>query len=189
MNSAVPFTLRIPESWFEFEICRGGACTGDLVRLVDARVAAHPELQPYRSALIKALREAAETAEARGAVYCASMLEKVDDAGMLAANLMVFYTESPSGGRTVEEIANQMTAISGADDTAWWRDVEILDLPAGRAVRVKVVNGLVTMQTLIPVPGDRGVLDVVLTSPEVDLAEPFLDLFEAVSGTLAWPDS
>jgi hypothetical protein len=46
---------------------------------------------------------------------------------------------------------------------------------------------MVVMQTLVPVPDGSSVLNVVLTSPQLDLAEPMLDLFAAVSDTFAWP--
>ena len=42
------------------------------------------------------------------------------------------------------------------------------------------------MQTLIPIPGTEDVLNVVLTSPLASMAEGLLDLFDAISATLAW---
>ena len=95
----------------------------------------------------------------------------------------------------VEAIAGQLTAVAPAEGSSTWRRVGVVELPAGRAVRVAGVEtselgsrslDCVVMQTLIPVPGGRGVLDVVLTSPQVELAEGMLDLFEAISATLAW---
>lgn len=194
--TALGFTLRVPESWLEFDIWRATR-TGDLARELDSRIAQAPELAPYRGALVKALRQAAADAEHHGAVYCAAMLDPVADAGMLAATLMVFQTDGAAdpANNAPEVIAGQVTAVAPVEGQAHWRRVEIVEIPAGRAVRVRGVEAAaigggsvdcVVMQTLIPVPQDRGVLSTVLTSPQVELAEPLLDLFDAISSTLTW---
>ena len=59
------------------------------------------------------------------------------------------------------------------------RGVEDAEPSAGRPLTV-------VMQTLLPVPDGSGVVNVVLTSPQVQLVEPMLELFEAISDTLAW---
>ncbi|MGH3840214.1 MAG: hypothetical protein ACRDS0_02025 [Pseudonocardiaceae bacterium] len=190
------FELRLPESWLEFDIWRATR-TGDLPRLLDARIAEHPELKPYRGALVKALRQAAGEAERNDAVFCAAMSELVEDAGMLAATVMVFQTDGrlDPADNTVEAIASQLTSIAPIEGAAQWRRVGIVEIPAGRAVRVQGVEPVdlgaqsvhcVVMQTLIPVPHGSGVLNVVATSPQVELAEPMLDLFDAISSTLTW---
>jgi len=190
------FVLRVPESWFEFDIWRATR-TGDLARMIDARIAESPSLAPRRGALLKALRQAAQEAERQGAVFCAVMGELVEDAGMLAATAMVFHTEGAPdpAGNTVESIAGQVTAVAPAPGSPHWRRVEIVEIPAGRAVRVQGIEAIdadgrgvdcVIAQTLIPVPTDNGVLNIVLTSPQVELADPMLDLFDAISSTLDW---
>jgi hypothetical protein len=185
------FSVRVPESWYEFDVWRAGR-TGDLARLVDARVAAAPELAPHRPVLLKTLREIAELAGRRGAVFGAAMTDHVEDAGTVLATLMVLHTEGAPdpAANTVEAIASGVVAVPPGDATAAWRDVRIVEIAAGRAVRVAGVEAgeidAVTMQTLVPVPGRPGVLDLVLTSPHPSLAEPMLDLFDAISATLAW---
>ncbi|AQZ67091.1 unnamed protein product [[Actinomadura] parvosata subsp. kistnae] len=187
------FTLRVPESWYEFDVWRAGR-TADLARLVDARVAATPELAPHRPVLLKVLREVAELAARHGAVFGAAMTDHVEDAGTVLATLMVLHTRGRSdpGGNTVEAIASGVVAVPRTPGTPAWRSVEIVELDAGRAVRVRGIEtgelDTVVMQTLVPVPGGHGVLDVVLTSPHLSLAEPMLDLFDAISATLAWSD-
>jgi hypothetical protein len=198
VTSASRFSLRIPESWFEFDVWRATR-TGDLTRMVDARLAEVPEWRGHRAAILRGLRQIAEEADRRGAVYCAAAADRVDDDGTMLATLMVFTTEGmPDPGlNTVEAIAAQITATARTDDGTDWREVRVVDLPAGRAVRVRGVTGLgeaadvehlrlVTMQTLIPVPGGDGVLDVVLTSPQVELTDGLLNLFDAISATLTW---
>lgn len=212
VSSPDGFELRVPESWWEFDIWRATR-TGDLARMVDARIAETPELEPHRGSLLTLLRDAATYAERNGAQFCAVASDVVDDAGavarnrrstvdtdagMLIATAMAFQTEgSPHAEQnTVEAIAAQVNSVAETSGSPSWRRVEIVEIPAGRAVRLSGVEPAetadggvvdsVVMQTLVPVPGDQGVLDLVLTSPQVRLAEPMLDLFDAISGTLAW---
>lgn len=190
------FELRLPESWLEFDVWRATR-TGDLPRLLDARIEQQPELKPYRGALVKALRQAASEAERRGALFCAAMSELVEDAGMLAAIVMVFQTDGAldPADNTPEVIASQLTSVAPIEGAAQWRRIDVVEIPAGRAVRVQGVKAVdlggqsvdcVVMQTLIPVPDGSGVLNVVATSPQVELAESMLDLFDAISATLTW---
>ncbi|MGQ0779266.1 MAG: hypothetical protein ACT4NY_33440 [Pseudonocardiales bacterium] len=194
--TALGFTLRVPESWLEFDVWRATR-TGDLARELDSRVAQAPELKPCRGALLKALRQAAADAERQGAVCCAVMLDPVAGGGMLAATLMVFQTDGAAdpADNAPEVIASQVRAVAPVEGQAHWRRVEIVEIPAGRAARMRGVEAAVAdgrsvdcvvLQTLIPVPGERGVLNMVLTSPQVELAEPMLDLFDAISSTVTW---
>jgi len=190
------FTLRVPESWYEFDVWRATR-TGDLARHVDARVAAQPALRRHRGPLLRALRQAAADAERAGALMCAVMGETVDGAGTLAAVLMAVQTRGDGNPEhnTPEAIAGQLTSVPNQRRSGHWRRVELLDLPAGRAVRMTAIEPVtsgartldcVVMHTLTPFPDGAGVLDVVLTSPQTHLAEPMFDLFDAISGTLAW---
>ena len=197
---AAGFTLRLPESWVEFDVWRATR-TADLARLVDARIAVLPELAARRRALLRALREVAARAERQGAVFCAAMADSVPDAGLLTATLIVFQTEPASEPErdSVAAIAGQVSAVAPTEGSLYWRRVEVVDLRVGRAVRVAGVEVAdvggrapvpgVVMQTLVPVPGGQGVLNAVLTSPMVDLAEAMLDLFDAITETLAWAPS
>lgn len=190
------FTLRVPDAWYEFDVWRATR-TGDLARELDARIGQTAELARYRRPLLKMLREAARSADRQGALFCAVMLEPVEDAGRLVASGMVFHTDGAPDPdvNTVETIASQVSAHAATEGSPAWRQVEVVEIPAGRAVRLRGVESAdpaeptpesVVMQTLLPVPGGRGVVDVVLTSPQVHLAEPMLDLFEAISDTFAW---
>lgn len=222
------FTLRIPDSWFEFDVWRATR-TGDLARLVDARIAKYPRLRPHRATLLTLLREVAERAERQGAVYCATATQDEAGTGDLVATLLVFHTPGADdpAENSVTAIAGEVSAVAPSEPGSPWRTVEIVSIPAGEAVRVQgiersVIDGIpfetVTMQTLVPVPavpgqdlgggdgaagvdrsdsagnadgtagihGTDGVLNVVLTSPHVAVAEELLDLFGAISDTLAW---
>lgn len=190
------FTIRVPESWYEFDVWRATR-TGDLPRQVDARIAGQPALRRRRGPLLRALRAAAADAERHGALTCAVMGEQVDDDGVLAAVLMAVQTRGSDdpAENTPEAIAGRITATPQRPGSPHWRRIALLDLPAGPAVRVRGVEAVISggrsrdcvvMHTLTPFPDGAGVLDVVLTSPQSHLAEPMFDLFDAISGTLAW---
>jgi len=160
-----------------------------------------PELRPYRSAILRGLRQLAEDAERRGAVYCAAAADQVGEDGTLVASLMVVSTEGmPEPGlNTVAAIAAQVSTVPRSDSSPDWREVAIIDLAAGRAVRVRGVStttsadgaqalSVVSMHTLIRIPGGERVLDVVLTSPQLSLCDGLLDLFDAISATLSWEE-
>jgi hypothetical protein len=134
------FTLRIPESWFEFSPWRATR-TGTLGRLVDARIAEAPSWRPHRSGLLKLLRAFAEMADRQGAIYCAAAADIAGEDGLLAS-LLVFHTPGEDDPRdnTVEAIAGQIVATPPTGPGQPWRTVALVDLPAGRAVRVRGVE-------------------------------------------------
>lgn len=192
------FILKVPPTWVELDIWRANH-TGYLARLVDSRLAETPDLKQYRGPLLKLLKDVAAHAERSGALYCAAMCDADDDAGVLAASVMILRNDGPPdpADNTVEAIAGQVSSVvpSGPDEP--WRQVQIVELPAGRAVQVKgmepAVAGrpdsqVVSMLTLVPVPAGGGVVSIVLMSPQVALTDPMLDLFEAISSTFGWSD-
>jgi len=191
------FSVRVPDSWYEFDLWRATR-TGDLARLVDARVADVPALAPHRGAVLRLLRDVAADAERRGAVFCAAMAEPDGAEGTLLVAAMGFVTAgSPDPGEnSVEAIAAQLSGTATEGDPGAGRRVRLVELAAGRGVRVQgiepaamaagVATDCVTMQTILPVPGDATLVNLVLVSPNVELAEPLLDLFDAVTSTLHW---
>jgi hypothetical protein len=82
------FRLRIPLSWWEFDVWRATR-TADLARHVDARVAEQPMLRKHRGPLLRALREAAADTERQGALMCVVMGELVDGAALAAVLVAV----------------------------------------------------------------------------------------------------
>jgi hypothetical protein len=195
------FTLRVPSSWFQFDIWRATR-SGELTRIVDDHLTRLPNLRPHRRDILKALRGLAEEAERAGAVTCAAAVE---EEGAVLATLAVFVTEGMSEPalNTVPAIAAQIPATSRPDPDSDgvgesdWREVRVIDLPAGEAVQVRSVSTLegqassaavriVSMETLVPMPGRERVLNVVLTSPQTRLADDLLDLFGLITETLAW---
>ena len=58
------------------------------------------------------------------------------------ATAMVFHTDGAADPRenTVDAIAGQVSAQAPAEGSPEWREVEIVEIPAGRAVRLRGVE-------------------------------------------------
>jgi len=196
------FTLRVPPSWLQFDIWRATR-TGELARIVDDHLTRLPNLRPHRRDILKALRRLADEAERAGAVTCAAA---VDNEGGVLATLAVFVTTGmPEPAlNTVPAIAAQIPATprpTGADPgQSDWREVRVIEIPAGEAVQVRSVSTrdgqasadaarVVSMETLLPMPGRERILNVVLTSPQLALTDYLLELFDLITQTLAWVET
>lgn len=189
------FVLSVPDSWFEVDL-HPDTRNASIQDLVSRRLRDIPELFEHRATIARALRSAARSAYAAGAVYCGTMVQGLDDA-VLTATVTVTLIDAPDDKNGVETIAQQLTAIprSGPDQT--WRSVLYTELPeAGRVPRTQGVEDVtmpegagwirtVLMQTFVPVPGPRSTRVAVITcsSPILALVDELLDLFDAVTST------
>ena len=194
LSTAAParaFSVELPENWFEFDVWRATR-TGDLARLVDRRVAEHPELAPLRARLVQALRDVAAQAERAGVVWAAALADPWPDKRFLTATAFVAVAEPDPGlaGDEVEVIAARIPA-QGDGASSRRRRVALGEVPAGRCVQVWTVSpggpGLppaASLQTLVPQAGR--VVNLVLSTPHVHLAEPFFGVFEAAAATLTF---
>jgi hypothetical protein len=167
---------------------------------VDDRVRDVPELRPHRATIVRLLRSAARDAWSSGARYCASLVDPTDD-GPVTASVTVSVVTGPLGVRPddpayVEALRHPLTikAAKDADDT--WREVAPVDVSGtGSAVRAWGVTDdelpedvgwvrVVQMLQFAPIPGVNKVVLVSCASPVLALAEPLLDVFDAICGTL-----
>ena len=194
-TDAVGFGILVPDSWFEVDL-HPDTRNNSINDLVTQRLREVPELYEHRAALSKALRSAARSAYAAGAVYCGTMVQGLGDA-VLTATLTVSLVEAPDDQSGAETIARQLTAIPRAGADQPWREVVSAELPhVGRVPRTQGVEDVVMpegsgwirtvlMQTFVPVPGAPGnrVALITASSPILPLADELLDLFDAVTST------
>jgi hypothetical protein len=189
---AVAFSLSLPEDWFELDV-RPATRDDSAKTLVDARVREQPELWEHRSALVRVLRRQARDAWEAGAIYCACFALVVDDA-IIPGSLTVSVIPPPPAGSALDSIAELLPAREAREDGDPWMVRSMVDLPsAPRAVRsqgvadVRLSGGgalrTILMQTFIPLDSQR-ILLVAGASPALDLTEPLLELFDAVTSTL-----
>ena len=192
-TDTVSFSLTLPNNWFELDV---RPSTRDLTigLLVESRVREQPELWEHRSELTKLLRRQARDAWEAGARYCACFVIVVEQS-VIPGSIMVSVIPAPPGGATVDAVAESLTAKEARDDDDTWSRRSLVTLPsAGRAARregvldIPLPNGRgavrsIIMQTFVPLADGRLVL-VGAASPALDLTEPLLELFDAVTSTL-----
>lgn len=190
--SAVAFALTVPDSWFELDV-RPATRDARIATLVQERVRDVPELFERRTELTRLLRRQARAAWDAGAVYCACFAMVVDDA-LIPGSLTVSIIPPPPSGSSPDDVAELLAVRDGDDGT--WQHRSVVDLDGiGRVARsagvvdVDLPGGegrlrTILMQTFVPVDAERMLL-VAAASPAIDLAEPLLELFDVVTGTLA----
>lgn len=193
------FSITVPASWWEFDI--HPASRDDNIRtLINERVKQLPELAEHRTTMTKFLREMARDAYNSGAVYCGCMMQDFDNVPISAQ-----VTVSAVGARTPEgdllptdpeTIAASLREKVARREGDTWRKVTSVTIPeTGLAARtygiedVQMPGGtrtirVVLMQTFIPLPGTADKVALVsASSPVLDLAESFFDVFDAVTST------
>lgn len=192
---ATGFGINVPESWFEVDL-HPDTRNGSINDLVTQRLRDVPELYEHRAALSRALRSAARSAYAGGAVYCGTMVQGLGDA-VITATVTVALVEAPDDDAGAEAIARQLTAIPKRGDDEPWRAVVSVEMPhVGRVPRTQGMEDIVMpegsgwirtvlMQTFVPVPGPQTnrVALITCSSPILPLADELLDLFDAVTST------
>lgn len=192
-TDTVSFSLALPNNWFELDV---RPSTRDLTigLLVESRVRDQPELWEHRSELTKLLRRQARDAWEAGARYCACFVIVVEQS-VIPGSVTVSVIPAPPGGATADAVAESLTAKEARDDDDTWSRRSLVTLPnAGRATRREGVLDIplpsgrgavrsIIMQTFVPLADGRLLL-VGAASPALDLTEPLLELFDAVTSTL-----
>lgn len=192
--TSIGFSLSVPDSWFELDVKRSSR-DANIKLLVESRVRDQPELWEHRAALIKVLRRQAREAAESGAIYCACFVIVLEES-VIPGAVTVSIIPPPPGGTAVDAIAEHLPTREASEEDETWTSRSIVHLDGvGRVPRsegvmdVELPDGSGTvrslvMHTFVPLDSDR-VLLVAAASPAVDLAEPLLELFDAVTGTLS----
>ncbi len=193
-GEAVGFALTIPDSWFELEV-RPATRDARIATLVESRVREQPELWEHRGELVRVLRRLARDAWDAGAVYCACFVMVLEES-IIPGSMTVSIIPPPPGGAGVDAIAEELPSREASEEGGTWMQRSVVELPdVGRAPRSQGVLDVplpsgpgrirtVVMRTFVPLDAERLLL-VSGASPAVDLAEPLLELFDAVTATLA----
>jgi hypothetical protein len=194
------FSIKVPEGWWEFDI-RPDTRDNAIRRMVDERVRAMPELESRRDGVISFLRKQAREAWDAGAAYIGCMAEDFGGGSPVTATMTVSLIRSRgSDGQALSnapaDVITRLKPVVARRDGDPWREVSTVEIPGlGQVARTKGVEDLeyrgdarrlrmVMMQTFIPAPGTGGKLALVTgSSPVLDLAEAFFDVFDAVTST------
>jgi hypothetical protein len=193
---SLAFHLRVPETWYRWDPDDEAAST---TRQVDERVAGQPELRPARQTLMRLLMECWRDAGRQGAVAAAALWEPAPLAAV-TATLLVLETERAAPGDDDGEIAGLLDSLS--DESPFDirpAELERIDLPAGRAVKVRRLartdaatpdepDIIVDMvQHWIPVPGGTEILVLAGSTPCLAVADDLARTFDAIAATVELP--
>lgn len=193
----VGISLKVPESWYEFEV-HPSTRTAAIKRMVAERAELYPIVAENYDTIVKALQKLSREAWEGGAVYCGCMAEGFDGIPLIASITVQIVRASSEGQALPTDPASIASALSEKEarnphDT--WRKVSLVDLPgAGTAARANSVEDIqpageqhavraVLTQTFVPVPDSEYVAVITGSSPVIDLAAEFHDLFDAVTST------
>ncbi|MCX4397924.1 MULTISPECIES: hypothetical protein [unclassified Streptomyces] len=186
------FGIAIPENWTEYDL------HGDTLAERRAEMLRHAPQKETRDAInhtFRSARRIMEGARRRGAVYAAGTTAMYED-GLLMAGLMVFSVKPPPGEDfSAKGIAEQFSATGRRRENTT-RTLTTATLPGvgpvGRMAGIEeteIADGvsykMVMTHTFVPVPGGERVLVITCFSPNIPLAEPLYDLFDAITSTFA----
>jgi len=192
---AESFSLIIPPSWFELEL--RPARRDDVIKdLVNERVGSIPELREHRGEITRILRKYAKSAWDSGARYATGFAIPTDELTITGC-VTVTNLPFPQKGEDdpVASIAERLSTIAPEPGEETFTSVTIVELdgigPCARTFGIEDVHApdgrgwirTVTMQTFVPTP-EGNLLLVSAASPDIDLSEDLLELFDTVTSTL-----
>jgi hypothetical protein len=177
------YRLVVPDGWYPIDLEPGGRerSVAALVKRQFAGIDNAPHLKAQARQQLLAQTEAAQAA---GGLEMFLSLQQV--AGIpLAASLVTFLVPSP--GSAVVTAADLAQSLTGDE-----RRVTVVDLPAGRAVRVLRRTATedgpasATLEIFVPVPHNGEWLLLSFATPLGPLVPALTKLFDAICTTLRW---
>ncbi|GFE23633.1 hypothetical protein RB199_27250 [Streptomyces libani] len=199
------YTLRFPDSWWHLDL-DPSTRDASIRRRIESQVKKAPQLSREQvDALIRSTRRIAREAHAQGALRASGML-RILPAGsgplVLSATTAVLRISVPEG--QAEDLADLVVAAgmqlgTAAEGTGLPPgEVELVELPhvgaAGRISRIEDVDHqgkpvpTAMRHTLIPVPNSRDYLVLASSTPNVDLADQFYEVFDAIAESFRFED-
>lgn len=200
------YSLRFPDSWWQLDL-DPSTRDASIRRRIEAQVEQAPQLTREQvDGLIRSTRRIAREAHARGALRASGMV-RILRAGsgplVLSATTAVLRITVPEGES--EDLADLVMAAGvqlGTDAESSGLppgEVELVELPhvgpAGRISRIEDVEYQGTRvptavrHTLVPVPNSHDYLVLASSTPNVDLAEQFYEVFDAIAESLRFGDA
>ncbi|MDR1426442.1 MAG: hypothetical protein LBJ08_01610 [Bifidobacteriaceae bacterium] len=192
------FEIEVPPAWFELDL-RPASRDRAAKTMVERTVKASPELWEARGAIVRYVRGIARQAWDAGARYCMAFAKAAGDGVLVGALTITVLPPLGTRGRTgLTDLMDQVSR-GGQPGAGDWSMTDVVTMDgAGKAVRRWGVRRqrleqrgkeirLVFHDTFIPVQG--AVVLVACASPDADVAEPLLEVFQAVTDTLVLSDA
>ena len=190
------FRLALPATWIRLDL-NPRSRKDNIDKLVRERLAAEPNAKKYWRAVASLLDQVAVQAVDSGAVRAWLYTDRIGDKPLSATLLVSIapFNSHREGMAPVDLISERLSRHGAAGGRS--SSTSIVDLPTGLGVRFrrrlpvdipgagKSVEAE-TVQYWVPVPGVDAVLVLSFSSPILPLAESFVELFDAIAGTLQW---
>jgi hypothetical protein len=193
---ATGMTIATPGDWIAIDL---GASDEEIAAIVDARAEQLPQLSDSRAEAVRLMKQVRDVSDAVGIIFAAVMFEVIEDVPVVAsmtisAGPLAFEGEEPApGGDRLEAMA---TALRAANDSGRrLEDASIVELPAGRAVRVQQMQPsdgptlpepqvmTFSVQYLVPLERDESLVAITFSTPTMALADEFVPLFDGIAAT------
>jgi hypothetical protein len=199
------YRLRFPASWWHLDL-DPNTRDASIRRKIEAQVKSAPQLSREQvDDLIRSTRRTAREAHAQGALQASGMLRILHRGNVplvLSATTIVLRVSVPE--EQSEDLADLVIAAGmqvGADAEGTGLppgEVELLELPqvgaVGRITRIEDVElkgkqiPTAMRHTLIPVPNSRDYLVLASSTTNVNLAEQFYEVFDAIAESFHFDD-
>jgi hypothetical protein len=183
---AASFSIATPGDWFDIRLPKGEAAADELA-------AGLSDSWPERAGSAEELRgmvRSLVSASAALDVLCAYATVVNGHGRLLPASLVI--NAFPLRGKSLGHVAEQ---LSGGNGALGARPPRLVDLPAGRAVRVERLREWdvsasgrhpvsLVVQYVAEVPGNGQALVLTFSTPALGLAEQLRPVFHAIVSTL-----
>ncbi|MFD8572375.1 hypothetical protein [Streptomyces sp. NPDC057694] len=195
------YSLRFPDSWWHLDL-DPSTRDASIRRRIEAQVEQAPQLtREQLDGLIRSSRRTAREAYAQGALRAAGMLRILRaGSGPLVLSATTVVLRISVHEDDAEDLADVVMAAAvqigtEAEGTGLpTGEVELVELPhagaAGRITRIEEVDYQGTRvptavrHTFVPVPNTHDYLVLSSSTPNVDLAEQFYEVFDAIAESL-----
>ncbi|MFD5570748.1 hypothetical protein [Streptomyces cadmiisoli] len=171
------YRLLVPRDWFRIDLTRE-RWRGQLKTFVDKEFAGSGSSPQVARGIWATLRNTAENGLAHGALEFYLRTESPDDATP-PASLLISWPPVPRGlAPTPDELAETLgrRAAPGTE-------VDVVDLPPGRTVRVRTETNL---DFHLHMPGGAGYLHLAFSTPLSGTQGPMGNLCEAMAHSVRW---
>jgi hypothetical protein len=195
----VGFRVHVPDGWLTLDLDPASS-PGWVERVLDERIAEHPPAARHRGHMRRILQALVDQQRAAGVFLCAILAAGGRPAEMIGANLSLSWVELAGPAGDISWLARHFAGDDLLDgELPQLRTVEVVDLPAGPAVRVRTSllarvpessrrQRVAVSQLVVPVPGTRWLGVIVVSTPNLARTETFATLADEVAQSLRFLD-
>jgi hypothetical protein len=191
------FRLHVPDDWLTLDL---DPATSDafVERVLDERVAEYPQAARHRGHMRRILQGLIAQQRDAGVFLAAVLAAGERPAELIGANLSLSWAKLDSPPGDIGWLARFFAEDEPQDgEDPDQREVDVVDLPAGPAVRVRTsllapipettrTQRVAVNQLVVPVRDTAWLALLVLSTPNLELAETFALLADEVAQSLAF---